>query len=145
MQFRLIAIGKVKDRALAGKCLELLKRLNFEDQIEIRELKDSNSFEADNRRILDALSKGSGYVVVLSEDGKLFSSRKFAKQIENIQQRITFVIGGPYGFSDEVKSRADLLLALSPMTFTHEMARFILLEQIFRATSIIRNRNYHND
>jgi 23S rRNA (pseudouridine1915-N3)-methyltransferase len=72
------------------------------------------------------------------------SSEKMAKKMESIHKKIVFIIGGPYGLTDQLKQRADLLLSLSSLTFTHEMARFILLEQIFRTITIIKGRGYHN-
>ena len=143
MLIKFIVIGKVKDRNLGVLCAEMLKRIRFDAKVEVQEIKDSGK-EADNNRILEMLSREQGYVVVLSEDGKCFGSIEFAGKIERIHKKLVFVIGGPLGVDAPVKNRADLVLSLSPMTFTHEMARYLLYEQLFRAITIIKGRRYHN-
>jgi len=143
MLIKIIAVGRIKDRNLSALCEMMLKRLRFDVKIEIVELKDSDK-TGECKRIAEALDKEQGFVIALSEDGKLLDSVAFATRIDSIHQRIVFVIGGPQGLDDTVKNRVDLLLSLSPMTFTHEMARYLLLEQIFRAVTIIKGRGYHN-
>jgi 23S rRNA (pseudouridine1915-N3)-methyltransferase len=143
MLLKLIAVGRIKDRNLAALCAEMLGRLRFDAKIDVQEIKDGGR-ESENRRILEMLAAEQGYVVALSEDGIAMDSASLAARIESIHRRVVFVVGGPKGLDDTVKSRADLVLSLSPMTFTHEMARYILLEQIFRAITIIKGRGYHN-
>ncbi len=143
MLIKLIVIGRLKNKQIAALADEFLKRIQFDAKIEVQEFKDSDR-EGENRRILEALTKEQGYIIALSEDGALFSSEKLAERISAIHKKLVFVIGGPYGLNDQIKMRADLMLSLSPLTFTHEMARFILLEQIFRAITIIKGRGYHN-
>ena len=82
-------------------------------------------------------------------NGRTFSSRSFASFIENEglqgNSNLTFVIGGPYGFSDSLKAKAHLLISLSKMTFTHQMVRLIFSEQLYRAFSILKGEPYHHD
>ena len=82
----------------------------------------------------------------MSEEGKLFSSREFSKKLEDdeLVGGSAFVIGSAYGLSDKVRARADVLMSMSPMTFTHEFARAILLEQIYRAKTITAKTGYHH-
>ena len=79
----------------------------------------------------------------MSEEGDYLSSQALALLFKSRTEPITFIIGGPDGLSDKVKKESQMTLSLSPMTFTHEMAKIFLLEQIYRAISIIKNRNYH--
>ena len=82
----------------------------------------------------------------MSEDGKSFTSRSFAAKLDSFAGgQITFVIGGPEGLNADVKRKGHLLWALSPLTFTHELARLLLCEQLFRAVNILRGGHYHND
>ena len=88
------------------------------------------------------LSKVSGYSIALSEEGEQLDSVSFSKIIEQIPD-ITFIIGGAFGLSEEVKKSVDKTLSLSKMTFTHEMALLILVEQIYRAERILEGHPYH--
>ena len=81
---------------------------------------------------------------MLTEEGKEFTTREFSSYLGGIDRKIVFIIGGPYGISDEVKARADKLMALSKMTFTHEMARMIFLEQLYRALNLLNGGAYHH-
>ncbi len=88
-------------------------------------------------------------VVLLDEHGKHYTSRQFAQQIEKYRssgaKRIVFVIGGAFGFSDAVYGRATASVALSQMTFSHQLVRVIFLEQLYRGFTILRNEQYHHD
>lgn len=143
MLIKLIVIGKLKNKQIATLADDFLSRIQFDAKIEIQEFKDSNK-EGENKRIFEALVKEQGYIVALSEEGVLLSSEGLAQRLNAVQKKLVFVIGGPYGLTEQVKARADLILSLSPLTFTHEMARMILLEQIFRSITIIQGRGYHN-
>jgi len=143
MLIKLIVIGKLKNKNISALTEEFLKRIRFDAKVEVLEFKDCN-MAGENKRIMDSLTKEQGYVIALSEDGRLFNSEKLAAKFNTIHKKIVFVIGGPYGLNSDVKARADLILSLSPLTFTHEMARFLLLEQIFRSITIIKGRGYHN-
>ncbi|MDD2597601.1 MAG: 23S rRNA (pseudouridine(1915)-N(3))-methyltransferase RlmH [Kiritimatiellae bacterium] len=143
MLIKLIVIGRLKSKPIAALADDFLARIRFDAKVEIQEFKDSGK-ESENKRMLEALIKEQGYIIALSEEGVLLGSEVLAHKLNAVQRKLVFVIGGPYGLSDQVKARADLTLSLSPLTFTHEMARLILLEQIFRAITIIQGRGYHN-
>ena len=90
----------------------------------------------------------SDKVILLDENGKEFKSVEFARWLENKQQttqKLVFVIGGPYGFSDDIYNRADEKISLSKMTFSHQMVRLIFVEQLYRACSIIKGESYHHE
>lgn len=103
--------------------------------------------EREGERLLERIPPQS-FVIVLDERGKTFGSEEVATLLERHMVQgtgeIVLVLGGPYGLDESVRKRADLLLALSPMTFTHQMARLIVLEQLYRALTIVRNEPYHN-
>ena len=82
---------------------------------------------------------------IYAEDGKEYTSRQLAAKLGAIDRKIVLVIGGPYGLTPEVKARAEEVWALSKLTFTHEMARLLLSEQLFRAATILNGGSYHND
>ena len=113
-----------------------------------RSLSIENLKEEEGKAILINLNS-SDYVVLMDEKGKEFTSRGFSdwiqKQMNAGRKRLVIIIGGPFGFSQDVYSRADLLIALSMMTFTHEMAKLVLTEQIYRAMTILRGEPYHHD
>lgn len=143
MLFKIIAVGKLKDRALESHVGNFIQRLSPFAKVEIQEVRDSNS-KNEGEKIISLLENEKGYVIVLSEDGKEMTSTEFASMLSQIDRKVVLVIGGPYGLTDQVKKRADLLMALSQMTFTHEIARFILSEQLYRAVMIIKGKKYHN-
>ncbi len=143
MRFDILCVGKLKDRAFDSRCREYLKWLSPYARIRLEELPDS-SMEKENAALLHRLEKVDSPIIVLSEDGKGFSSRAFASKLSELSGHpLTFVIGGPSGLLPAVKQRASLLWSLSPLTFTHELARLLLCEQLFRAVSILRNSPYH--
>lgn len=88
------------------------------------------------------------YLVLLDEKGKAYDSEVFAGFLQKLMlqsvKRVVFVIGGAYGFAPEIKTRAQIRISLSPMTFSHQLVRIIFLEQLYRANTIIRNEPYHN-
>jgi 23S rRNA (pseudouridine1915-N3)-methyltransferase len=138
---RIIAVGKIKERYLQEGILEFVKRITAFDNLGIIEVKDSN-VEEEGEKILKAA--GDDYVVALAIGGKELSSEELASFVKkNSDRKVCYVIGGPEGLSEKVLERADYALSLSKMTFTHEMARFFLVEQIYRANMINAKRNYH--
>ncbi len=145
-RYTLIVVGKMKKRSLADLCADYEKRLKRQGNFEVIELKDG-TVESEGQRILEALEKRrEAKVYVLAEEGKGMRSNDFATELVALQGRpANFVVGGAYGLSKAVKARADAVLSLSPMTFTHEMARFILCEQIYRADAINRGTGYHHE
>lgn len=104
--------------------------------------------ETEGTRILGLLAPGD-YVVLMDERGRSYTSRAFADFISHRQvagtKRLVFVIGGPYGFSQDVYRRADSMLSLSAMTLPHELARLFTVEQLYRAATIQRGEPYHHD
>ena len=144
MKIKIIVVGKVKDRAYREKIEDYAGRVGHDARLEIVEVRDSGR-EEEGRKILDHLQGKQGHVIALDERGSLVSSTAFARKLSAVSQKIVFVIGGPDGLADDVKKNARECIALSPLTFTHEIARLLLLEQIYRAISIIKNRKYHRE
>ncbi len=134
---KIYAIGRVKERNISAMIDEYLKRLKVFANVEIIELKDKGIIKESDEIIKLADSNS----FILDELGAEYSSIGFSELI-NGKDNIKFFIGGAEGISKEAKSKAKTM-ALSKMTFTHEMARLFLIEQIYRAVMIINNRNYH--
>ncbi|MDI1242904.1 MAG: 23S rRNA (pseudouridine(1915)-N(3))-methyltransferase RlmH [bacterium] len=148
MKFRFIWIGKTKDKNWKTLQEDYLKRLSHFVKCEIVQIKDSASHEnaeIEGKRILEILNPKS-FVVLLDVVGKTISSHKLSAEIEKWQnagtKEISFIIGGFEGVSSDVRERADYLLSLSFLTFTHEMARVLLLEQLYRGYSILKGFPY---
>jgi 23S rRNA (pseudouridine1915-N3)-methyltransferase len=147
-------IGKTRDRQCAALVVEYLKRLQRFAPCEVSELKESAAAEenrmiaAEAEKLLDAVERDD-FVVLLDERGREFSSVEFAGLIgahrQNGIKRLAFIIGGFAGVGDKVRQRADLQVALSRMTLTHEMARVLLAEQTYRAFSLLAGMPYHKD
>ena len=145
MLLKVIAIGKLKDRNFKERCEEYAKWLGQYAKLEIRELPDSGT-EKECAAILKELEKDKGAcIIALAEEGQQFTSRQFASLLDKAARKVVMIIGGPMGLSNEVKAKADTLLSLSKMTFTHEFARLILFEQLFRAANILNGGHYHRD
>jgi len=154
MKIQLILVGKNKDKWIDEAVFDFLKKLKNYAQVSIEILKDEKITKGqevlkikktEGKRILEKVINNN-FLIVLDETGKLFSSRELAKQIQtkiDFGQNLTLVTGGALGLSDEVKQRADLLLSFSKMTFTHQMIRVFLLEQIYRAFNILKGTDYH--
>ena len=150
----IVAVGKIKEKSLSQLIEEYKKRIGAYSKIEIIEvsdepndrLSDEKVKEIEGQRIIKQLKKDS-YVILLSLKRKQMDSIKFSREIEKINtynsSHITFVIGGSVGVSEQVEQRADLLLKLSEMTFPHNIARLLILEQIYRAYKILNNETYH--
>jgi 23S rRNA (pseudouridine1915-N3)-methyltransferase len=153
MRLELIFPGKTKEAYLKKGIDDFNERLSHYVKTDFKIIKDRSGFKnaaravlLEGEQLLENCSK-SAYVVVLDPGGRQFSSEKFARMVENWKgqgrQVISFVIGGPEGLSPAVLTRADLLMSLSRMTFTHEMTRLVLLEQLYRAYSIKAGTKYH--
>lgn len=143
MLLKLLVVGKVKDVHYQAKINEFMQRLNAFGKVEVVELKD-DTVEKESNAILKALESERGWVVVLDERGENITSQTLAEKMKKCDRKIVMVIGGAFGFTDEVRKRADYLLALSKFTVTHEMARLILTEQLYRACTIIAGKKYHH-
>lgn len=148
MHFRFIWIGKTRHISWRALQEEYLKRLSHFVRYEITEIKDSKKHETkedEGKRIIEKLNQ-STFVCLLDVKGKSISSHGLAKEVTKWQNRglkeIAFIIGGADGVSAEVFERADLKISLSNLTFTHEMARIVLIEQLYRAYTIIKGFPY---
>lgn len=124
------------------------------EQIIIPELKNTKNITEEEQKnkegdLIMKQIEPTDEVILLDEKGKLFSSMNFAnevnKKLHSTTKRIVFIIGGPYGFSDSVYKRANSLLSLSTMTFSHQMVRMIFLEQLYRAMTILKGEPYHHE
>jgi 23S rRNA (pseudouridine1915-N3)-methyltransferase len=155
MKFRVIWGGSHADAELAQATERYLNRIKHFFPIEVIEVppergrqgsSDVAIMRAQSARLLAAIPD-RGYTIVLDERGQTIDSLKFAKWIERLTtdspHGVNFVIGGDVGFDESVRKRADKLLALSPMTLPHQFARVILLEQMYRACTLMRNIPYH--
>jgi len=151
MRLRFIWTGKTKDARLRALCDDYLKRLTHfvrNEIVELRENKGSSNkegIEKDSRRISDALHDGT-VVVLLDPAGINWSSEELASQLRQWSndgtREISFVIGGPQGVSKELVARADKRWSLTRLTLTHEMARVLVLEQVYRAYTIMHGLPY---
>ncbi len=139
MKIKIIAVGKIKKDWIDQGIKEYLKRLN---NLEIIEIKDSNKHQEAEKII--SVIKPHEKLIVLSEEGTLFTSVELAHLIENeMFFSFVFAIGSAEGISQKLKDSADKIFSLSKMTFPHEIARLLLVEQIYRANTIINNQKYH--
>jgi len=156
MRLSLLWVGRTKDRRVAGLLEEYAERLRRYCRLEIIEIRDvargdgggpARRMEEEGRRILKALRPGE-LGIALDEAGKEMSSTGFAaflgRALEGSPAGVKFILGGPYGLSEEVKSAAGHLCSLSRMTLTHEMARLVAMDQIYRAFTILRGEGYHH-
>jgi 23S rRNA (pseudouridine1915-N3)-methyltransferase len=157
MQIKLIAIGKTDNCAIISLMKEYNKRLNFYIKFEIEvipDLKNSKSLsetlqkEKEGELILKKLASADE-LIVLDERGKSYSSVDFSgflqKKMNSGLKQLIFVIGGPYGFSEEIYARANGKLSISKMTFSHQMIRPFFIEQLYRGFTILRNEPYHHE
>lgn len=157
MKITLICIGKTRDRNLVDGIEKYMSRISHYisfDFVTLPDLKTTSRLsetqqkEKEGAMILGAL-QDSDRVILLDERGTQMTSREFAQSIDRQMnaglKRLVFIIGGPYGFSQNVYNRADAKLSLSKMTFSHEMVRLFFVEQIYRAMTILRGEPYHHD
>ena len=145
MLLHIVAVGRVRSREIAALCADFEKRLGAYAKLKITEVADSDP-AGEGKAILRELDKErSAEIVVLAEEGRSFTTAEFAGRLKSCDTKVVFVVGGPFGLAPEVKARARLLWSLSPLTFTHELARLLLCEQLFRAVNILRGGRYHND
>ena len=137
-RIKIIQVGKVKKGPLHEISSEFLKRLTLYAKIEIITVKELYP---------ENIKKQGACTIMLSEDGKTMDSKIFAQSLlkwsEQGQRELTFIIAGPFGFDRSLLKEVDVILSLSPMTFTHEMAYLLLLEQLYRAGTILAGKTYH--
>ena len=143
-------VGNLKEKFSLDEQKEYLKRLSAFCKLNIIELKEQNKFDSvsviKEKEGEDIIKNLSGFSVLCDLKGKMFSSETFAKELEDISMKnskITFVIGGSYGVSENVKRACNLHISFSSMTFPHNLFRIMLLEQIYRAFTILNGKTYH--
>ena len=146
MKITLIVVGKLKEKFLVEGVAEYFKRLKKFATIELREIPECRTVEDEGQKILLLVPQNS-WLCVLDVSGEALSSEEFAKKIAALNlngiSNLTFAIGGAFGLSEELRRAAAFRLSLSKMTLTHQMARLVLVEQIYRAFKINRNEPYH--
>ena len=140
---RILAVGKMKDRRLGDLAADYARRIRPMARLEIVELRDQTP-PKEARQLLDRLGPPDGHelVIALDERGEPRNSEQLAAVLGG-HGSVTFLIGGADGLAEEVRQRADLVLRLSRLTLTHEWARALLLEQVYRGLSILRGMPYH--
>lgn len=156
MNIKLIAIGKTDNKALQSLIDDYTKRLSFYIRFEMVELPDIKNVKSlseaqqkdkEGELILSKLSP-TDQLILLDENGKNFSSVGFSQELQKKMnsgiKTLVFVIGGPYGFSDAVYSKAGGKISLSAMTFSHQMVRLFFIEQVYRAFTILKGEPYHH-
>ena len=154
MRLELLFLGKTKEKYLATGIDDYAKRLSRYLKVEIKTLKEGKAkkgvpenllIEKESEKLMQN-SQGS-YLVCLDRTGKQMDSLELAKQMERWEmqgiKKISFAIGGHLGLSSAILYKADLVLSFSPMTFTHEMSRLLLLEQLYRVCTIKAGEKYH--
>lgn len=141
MKIKLIVVGKLKEKYYREACEEYLKRLQRYCSLEVIEIKDEGK-EKEAEKMLAKCD--DSFVVVLTEEGKQCASIQFAALLKKTEHDIIFIMGGPYGFDDAIKKKANLLLSLSAMTLPHELCRVVFLEQLYRAYTILKHEKYHH-
>ncbi len=156
MTIKMLSIGRTSDPLIKDLLKKYIDRLEhyvkFEEEY-IPDLKNARNLGPEQQKklegeLLSARIRTSEFLVVLDEKGKQYTSEGFAqfiqKRLNSGVKQVTFLIGGPYGVSQEVLDRADLSLSLSKMTFSHQMVRPFFIEQLYRAFTILRNEPYHH-
>ena len=157
MKIELFVVGKTNHNYLSPGIEDYLKRINRYIQFSIRCISDAKNTKnlsqqqqknAEGQNILVAIDN-SDYVVLLDEHGKEYKSIEFAslidKKMQTVAKRLVFVVGGPYGFSEDVYKRANEKISLSKMTFPHDLIRLVFVEQLYRAFSILNHEPYHHE
>ena len=142
-RIHIVAVGKLKEGYLREAVAEYSKRLSRFCDLDIAEVAERQTLEAEGRGILRA---ERGYVIALAVEGRQMSSPAFAarmKELSDAGKEVTFVIGSSCGLCEDVKKGADLLLSFSEMTFPHQLMRVVLCEQIYRAFMINAGAEYH--
>jgi len=156
MQIKLIAIGKTDDKQLLQLIEQYQKRLKhyikfdldiIPDIKNVKNLSEKQQKEKEGELILKKISS-TDVMVLLDENGKQFSSVEYAnylqKKMNSGIKQLVFIIGGPYGFSDNVYQKSQGKISLSKMTFSHQMIRLFIVEQIYRGFTILKNEPYHH-
>lgn len=153
---KIITVGKLKEKYLKDACCEYLKRLKRYGNVQVIELDEyrlsDNPSEKEIQKALEIegnsiLKEAKGYLIAMCIEGKQLSSTELAEKISCIsvdgQSNISFIIGSSFGIAENVKKNVDFRLSMSEMTFPHQLARVMLLEQLYRAFQINSNGKYH--
>jgi 23S rRNA (pseudouridine1915-N3)-methyltransferase len=157
MKIALLQTGKTTDRNLILSMDDYssrIKKYTVFEIVTVPDLKNTKTMPPEEqktregKKILEIIGKDD-YVILLDERGKQFRTMAFAGLLEKImmmsKKRLVFIIGGAWGFSEEVYRRADMQMSLSQLTFPHQMVRLLFLEQLYRAFTIIRGEPYHHE
>ncbi len=146
MKIKLIAVGKIKDKGLQSLIYDYQKQIKDLEIIELDDEKASDGMEKEGLKILSKIAPDD-YVISLAIEGKMMDSVEFSQLIDHVfthqSSSIVFIIGGSYGLSNQIKSKSKQLISFSRMTFPHQLMRLILVEQIYRAFSILKGHPYH--
>lgn len=157
MKINLLCIGKTDDKEIKNLINYYLTRLPRHWNFEITEIPDVKNarnltpdlLKKEEAKLFLNIIENTDLVVLLDEKGKQFTSRQFAQKLDSYQnnsiKKICFLVGGAYGFSEEMYQRANEKISISKMTFTHQMIRLFFVEQIYRADQILQGKPYHND
>lgn len=157
LNINLIVIGKLKESYLREACAEYIKRLGAYCRIKVTELPEHRLPDNPSEKVISAAldseaaqilsAAGNDTIIAMCIEGKMMSSEALSERLSGFgiegKSSLSIVIGSSFGLSDKVKSAAALRLSMSPMTFPHQLARVMLLEQIYRAMSIAANGKYH--
>jgi 23S rRNA (pseudouridine1915-N3)-methyltransferase len=157
MKIALLQTGKTIDRYIseaADDYASRIRKYNSFDVLTVPDLKNTKNMPPAEQKVKEGVKilqavASEDYVILLDERGKEFRTVDFSSSLEKIfmlpKKRILFIIGGPWGFSDEVYKRADMKISLSKMTFPHQLVRLLFLEQLYRAMTIIKGEPYHHE
>jgi 23S rRNA (pseudouridine1915-N3)-methyltransferase len=156
MNIKLIAIGKTDNKALQSLIDDYTKRLSFyikfdldiiPDIKNVKNLSESQQKEKEGELILSKVLPTDN-LILLDENGKSYTSIDFSSELQKKMnagiKTLVFVIGGPYGFSDQVYAKANGKISISQMTFSHQMVRLFFIEQVYRGFTILKNEPYHH-
>ncbi|MBA4322376.1 MAG: 23S rRNA (pseudouridine(1915)-N(3))-methyltransferase RlmH [Odoribacter sp.] len=157
MKIALMQIGKTNEKFISegvdGYSRRIRRYTGFEI-ITIPDLKQIKNMPVPEQKLKEGEKicrslNNEDYVVLLDEKGKMFSTIEFSEQLGKIfmlaKKRVVFVVGGPYGFSPEVYNRADIMVALSRLTFSHQLVRLLFAEQLYRVLAVIKGDPYHHE
>jgi len=156
MKIKILVVGKTEEKYLKEGCLLYLNKLSHYidvEYVEIPELKDTKGLSIKEQKnkegalVLNKIEAGEK-IILLDEKGATYTSIQFSeflqKQMNQSLKKMVFVMGGPYGFSEEIYEKASFLISLSSMTFSHQMVRLFFLEQLYRAFTILHKEPYHH-
>ncbi len=158
IRINVIAVGKLKEKYLKDACAEYIKRLNAYAKVNVIEINEYRASDNPSQSEIETVKKKEGeaiiskipkgsYIIPMCIEGTQLSSEEIAAKLGDIMLggngEITFIIGGSFGLSDEVKALGDFKLSFGKITLPHQLMRAVLLEQIYRALSILNNSKYH--